>query len=322
MWVSVGKHPHPLTEFHITPGKVDFDTMPGTKTMEPQDSGDERQHRFRRWLNRKQGPVNTDASISTAVSSTVPNVAGTANVNQMKSIAMEDDTGVSITASNPVTTTPATTTLNQRSPATKVGNVGDWTTVSISLPTTLVPANVNQTKTVTKEENTIDSTTASTSVATKANTTKPIAKEDNITDLTTMNKPKAPVPKQILPLQQAIKRLNTSIEGLYKIKGVLHNELNNIKIDPNWWEKPVNAPSLDIDAMDSQLDEVSKLTDRLLFDRREAAEPQEPRQGILPATMNFLKTAGHALSPATKVVLMAASQVSCSVQPSSDEINQ
>jgi len=305
-----------------TPGKVDFDTMPRNKAKEPQDSGDERPRRLR-FLQRikKKGPVNTDAAVSTAVSSTVPNALVTANINQTKSIAIEDDQGVSITASNPVTTTPATTTLNQPSPAAaKADNASDLSTVSISLPATLVPANVNQPKTVTKEENARDSTTTATSVATKVNTTKPIAEERNTTDSTTMDKTKAPLPKQ--PLQQAIKRLNTSIEGLCKIKEFLDHDLKNIKIDSDWWEKPANAKPLDIKAMDSEIDKVSKLTDRLLSDRRAMAESQDARQGILPATENFLKTAGHALSYPTKVILTSLSQVSGLVQPSSDEVNQ
>ena len=274
-----------------TPGKVDFDTMPRNKAKEPQDSGDERPRRLR-FLQRikKKGPVNTDAAVSTAVSSTVPNALVTANINQTKSIAIEDDQGVSITASNPVTTTPATTTLNQPSP------------------------------TAAKADNARDSTTTATSVATKVNTTKPIAEERNTTDSTTMDKTKAPLPKQ--PLQQAIKRLNTSIEGLCKIKEFLDHDLKDIKIDSDWWEKPANAKPLDIEAMDSEIDKVSKLTDRLLSDRRAMAESQDARQGILPATENFLKTAGHALSYPTKVILTSLSQVSGLVQPSSDEVNQ
>jgi hypothetical protein len=96
--------------------------------------------------------------------------------------------------------------------------------------------------------------------------------------------------------------------------------VTDAKSDASWWEKPVIPPSLDVKEMDSEIDKVSQLNDRLLSDRRELAEPQ---RGILPATKNFLGTACHALSPATKVILAAASQGSSLVKISlkSNEIN-
>jgi len=214
--------------------------------MDSQGSGNE-QHRFRWWVNKKKGLVgNADTAIST------PQVLKV-NVNQTKSIAI--DNAVSTTSSSSV---PAA------------------------------------------------------SVVTK---TEPIAKDKATSS---MDKTKAALSEQVPLLQQAIKRLNTSIEGLYRIKGVLDNELNNIEIDPDWWEKTVNAPSLDIETMDSQIDEVSKLTDRLLSEQREAADDKQSQQGILPVTMSFLKTASDALSPATKVILTTVSQLSSSVCGSLD----
>ena len=281
--------------------------------MASQGSGNKR-HRFRWSLNKTEGPVgNADSAISTAQ-------VFRGNVNQTKSIAIHDSVSTA-SSSNPVITTPATTvTLNQPTPATKEDKIPDSAGASKSLSVTPGSVNVNQTKAVAKDENA--ATTASTSVPAASVTTKvdPIAKDSKATD--SVNKTKAPLPEQVPLLQQAIKRLNTSIEGLYKIKGVLYNELNNIEIDPDWWEKPVNAPSLDIKMMDSQIDDVSKLTDRLLSNQREAAEHKQSRQGILPVTMSFLKTACHTVSPATKAVLTAVSEVSSSVQPSLDEINK
>jgi len=127
---------------------------------------------------------------------------------------------------------------------------------------------------------------------------------------------KAPLPERVPRLQQAINRLNTSIEGLYKIKGALDKELNNIEIDPDWWEKPVNdVLTLDVETMDSQIDEVTKLADRLLSERRESQE------GMFPGTMSFLKTIGHTVSPATKVILTTVSQVSSSVHFAKCNVN-
>ena len=280
--------------------------------MASQGSGNER-HRFRWWLNKTEGPVgNADSAISTAQVLRV-------NVNQTKSIAIHDSVSTA-SSSNPVPTTPATTvTLHQPTPATKEDKIPDSAGASKSLSVNPGSVNVNQTKAVAKDEN---AAIAPTSVPAASVTTKvdPIAKDLKATD--SVNKTKAPLPEQVPLLQQAIKRLYTSIEGLYKIKGVLDNELNNIEIDPDWWEKPVNAPSLDIKMMDSQIDDVSKLTDRLLSNQREAAEHKQSRQGILPVTMSFLKTACHTVSPATKAVLTAVSEVSSSVQPSLDEINK
>jgi hypothetical protein len=177
---------------------------------------------------------------------------------------------------------------------------------------TPVIAKVDEKKPVPKQENTSDSTTTASSVrttpvATNVSTTESIAKEENTTDSKLMEVTKTPtVPPS--PLQRAIGRLNTAIQRLYKINGFLDNEMKdvtNAKSDASWWEKPVNPPSLDVKELDSEIDRVSQLTDRLLSDRRELAGPQG---GILPATKNFLGTACYALSPATKVILAAASQ--------------
>ena len=175
---------------------------------------------------------------------------------------------------------------------------------------TPVIAKVDEDKPVTTQENTSDSITAAssvppTSVASNVTTTESIAKEDNTTDSTLNDVTKSP---PLSPLQRAIGRLNTAVQRLYKVNGFLDNEMKdvtNAKSDASWWEKPVNPPSLDVKELDSEIDRVSQLTDRLLSDRQELAVPQ---RGILPATKNFLGTACHALSPATKVILAAASQ--------------
>ena len=265
-------------------------------------------HRVRWWLNKKKGLVgNADSTISTAQVLRV-------NANQTKSIAIDDAVSTAL-SSNPVITTPATTPAT---PRTEEDKIRYSAAVSKSLSVPLVAEKVAQTKAVAEEEN---AETAPTSVpaASVAIKVEPIAK-DKATH--SMENPKTPLPERVPPLQQAIKRLNASIEGLYKIKGILDNEMKNIEIDPDWWEKPVNAPSLDIETMDAQIDEVSTLTDRLLSNQREEAKDKQSRQGVLPVTMSFLKTACYTVSPATKAVLTTVSKVSSLVQPPLDEVNQ
>jgi len=110
------------------------------------------------------------------------------------------------------------------------------------------------------------------------------------------------VPSTETPIQKAIGRLNIAIQQLYQINGFLDDSSDG-KINENVLEKDVEALSLDLNTMDLEIDKVSGLTDRLLSAQRGA---DDSHQGILPATKSLLRT----LTPAIKMILMAASQVS------------
>jgi len=232
-------------------------------------------HRFRRWLNKKQDQLGNATPISN------PQVVRV-KVNQTKS-AIADSPPAS-TASNPI------------APETKGNDITALVDPSKSISGPVEPDD-RTTQAVAKDE-------------TEVTKVELIAQDKgSSTD-------KAPLPERVPRLQQAINRLNTSVEGLYKIKGALDKELNNIEIDPDWWEKPVNdVLTLDVETMDSQIDEVSELADRLLSERRESQE------GMFPGTMSFLKTVGHTVSPATKVILTTVSQVSSSVHFAKCNVN-
>jgi len=231
-------------------------------------------HRFRWWLNKKEDQLGNASPIST------PQVIRV-NVNQTKSAIADSP--------------PASTTSNSIAPETKGDDIPALADPSKPISGPVKPAD-QTTQAVAKDE------TEVTKVGRNAKDTA-------------SSQDKAPLPERVPRLQQAVKRLNTSIEGLYKIKGALDQELNNIEIDPDWWEKPVNdVLTLDVETMDSQIDEVSKLADRLLSER-------ESQEGMFPGTMSFLKTVGHTVSPATKVILTTVSQVSSSVYFPKSNVN-
>jgi hypothetical protein len=69
---------------------------------------------------------------------------------------------------------------------------------------------------------------------------------------------------------------------------------------------------LNITDIDSEIEKVSQLTDRLLAKPKENTAKESP-QSILPATAKFVKTACQAVAPATKTILIAVSNASSSV---------
>ena len=250
------------------------------KAKETSESSDgDRTHRFRKWLNKEKDPKppTSKAMVSAGSFTTVP-VAPT-NV-----IAKDENPGESAPASTSVTVTPADTKVNQTKPMMEQEHAGAPDEAASSV---LAVARV-----------------------TAVDTTELMANESRATEKKPIQEAKIEQ-EPVTPLQQAVKRLNDSIQRLYKINGWVDNELRSVtddKIDGAWWESSVNPPALQIDNLDSEIKRVTELTDELLSDRQKMAESQESRHGILPATMNFLRTAGHALAPGTKVLLAAASQ--------------
>lgn len=280
---------HVLTPLHtkipLRARKFHFDSMWRKKAKETSESSDgDRTHRFRKWLNKEKDSKSPTSKTTVAAGS--------------------------------ITTVPA-------APANLIAkeNLGESAPASTSVTVTPVDAKVNQTKSMMEEEqaSTPEDTASSVLAAarvTVVDTTELVANKSGATD----KKPKQEAKTELEPvtaLQQAVKRLNDSIQRLYKINGWVDDELRSVtdvKTDGAWWESSVNPPALKIDNLDSEIKRVTELTDELLSNRRKLAESQESRQGILPATMNFLRTAGHALAPCTKVLLAAASQGSSLVQ--------
>jgi hypothetical protein len=104
------------------------------------------------------------------------------------------------------------------------------------------------------------------------------------------------------PIDLAIGRLNTSITRLLRVNGVLDSEFNSsTKID--------DGPSseLNFTFIDSEIEKISQLTDRLLAKEKSTKDFEDSHQGILPATARFVKTACQAVAPAAKTILISAS---------------
>ena len=105
------------------------------------------------------------------------------------------------------------------------------------------------------------------------------------------------------PIYLAIERLNTSITRLFEVNRVLDAEFNpKSRIDCDI------SCEVNITLIDSEIEKIVQLTDRLLAKEKSAKDFGASHQGILPATARFVKTVCQAVAPAAKTILVTVSQ--------------
>ena len=107
-----------------------------------------------------------------------------------------------------------------------------------------------------------------------------------------------PITKPVSPLDQAIERLNKATEQLNEVCGDTREPMEDISMSQNNLDDKKDILSLNTDTLDSEIDKVRELTNRLI---------SQMGSQETPATTNFLQGVQHILLPTTKTILKVAS---------------
>jgi hypothetical protein len=114
-------------------------------------------------------------------------------------------------------------------------------------------------------------------------------------------------------VEEAIKKLNSSVKRLYKTTAMLRGELK-----PEDWTKEPNLKALDVHSLDEGISRVAAVTQQFISSHKLAKEERKSQKSFVLATEKFLKTTGFFLSPALKSFLKVAIQASAVISTLSE----